>query len=251
MQAIKFTISGDYAHFKRLEGTTVQQTYYAPPKTTLVGMVAGILGYDRDTYYDDFGAVELSIVPDSNIDTFVIATLQLSLEDNASRVKNDEGTVKAPIKTTTPEKTRENRQRQPIQYLVDPEYTIYMQVPDETLQEEIVEALSNKQYEYTPYLGISECLCNIEYHGLVELEQTEVESENINSIIPESEMSDFYVTENNSIATERVASSMEQYQGGRRTTEFTDLVIDRNAEPISVDSDSVFVDPDNKKLLFY
>lgn len=251
MQAIKFTVSGDYAHFKRLEGTTVQQTYYAPPKTTLIGMVAGILGYDRDTYYDDFNGVELSIIPEKNIDTFVIATLQLTLKDSAPQLKNDEGTLKAPMKTTTPEKTQENRQRQPIQYLVNPEYTIYMTVPDEDLQNDIVESLSNRQYEFTPYLGISECLCNIDYHGVVDLEKESVDSESIDSIIPESEMSDFYVTENNSIATERVASSMEQYQGGRRTTEFTDLVIDRNAEPISVDSDSVFVDPDNKKLLFY
>ncbi|MFW6015814.1 MAG: CRISPR-associated protein Cas5 [bacterium] len=49
-----FRLKGKFAHFKNFYSNKSSLTYKIPPRTVLMGMVASILGYSRDTYYKDF-----------------------------------------------------------------------------------------------------------------------------------------------------------------------------------------------------
>ncbi|MEM2112230.1 MAG: CRISPR-associated protein Cas5, partial [Candidatus Bathyarchaeia archaeon] len=43
-----------FAHFRKHFSTTSSLSYSFPPRTTVAGMVAAMLGYDRDSYYSIF-----------------------------------------------------------------------------------------------------------------------------------------------------------------------------------------------------
>ena len=53
---IVFDLSGYFAHFRKHFSTTSSLSYTFPPRTTLCGIVAGILGYNRDEYYEVFSS---------------------------------------------------------------------------------------------------------------------------------------------------------------------------------------------------
>lgn len=42
------------AHFRRYYSNTSALSYTVPPRTTLIGLFAGLLGYERDSYYEIF-----------------------------------------------------------------------------------------------------------------------------------------------------------------------------------------------------
>ncbi len=42
------------AHFRKIYSSSSTLSYFIPPRTTIVGIIAGLLGYERDTYYDNF-----------------------------------------------------------------------------------------------------------------------------------------------------------------------------------------------------
>ncbi|WP_143959728.1 type I-B CRISPR-associated protein Cas5b [Litoribacter populi] len=52
MEIISFDIYGKMAHFRKYYGNNTAMSYSIPPRTTLMGMLAAILGFERDCYYD-------------------------------------------------------------------------------------------------------------------------------------------------------------------------------------------------------
>lgn len=61
MKVICFHIKGKMAHFRRYYSNSSAISYTVPPRTTLIGIIAGLLGYDRDSYYDDFSVENCDI----------------------------------------------------------------------------------------------------------------------------------------------------------------------------------------------
>ncbi|MFW6016512.1 MAG: CRISPR-associated protein Cas5, partial [bacterium] len=55
-RVLVFNISGKFAHFKKFYSNKSSLTYRIPPRTVLMGMVASILEYSRDSYYDILGS---------------------------------------------------------------------------------------------------------------------------------------------------------------------------------------------------
>lgn len=54
MKILNFRLRGKMAHFRRYYSNTSALTYSVPPRTTLIGLIAGLLGYERDSYYEIF-----------------------------------------------------------------------------------------------------------------------------------------------------------------------------------------------------
>lgn len=52
MRIISFDISGPFAHFRKIYGTNTAMTYSFPPRTSVCGLVAGMLGLPKDTWHD-------------------------------------------------------------------------------------------------------------------------------------------------------------------------------------------------------
>lgn len=54
MKVISFHLKGKMAHFRKFYSNSSALSYFIPPRTTICGIIAGILGIGRDEYYDDF-----------------------------------------------------------------------------------------------------------------------------------------------------------------------------------------------------
>ena len=52
---LAFDLTGPMAHFRKYFTNSSSLSYEFPPRTTVIGIVAGILGLERDSYYEDFG----------------------------------------------------------------------------------------------------------------------------------------------------------------------------------------------------
>jgi CRISPR-associated protein Cas5h len=49
-----FDVWGEYAHFRKYYTTTSPLTFSIPPRTAICGLIAGIIGIDKDAYLRDF-----------------------------------------------------------------------------------------------------------------------------------------------------------------------------------------------------
>ena len=54
MKLISFSLCGKMAHFRKYYSNSSALSYLLPPVTTVKGMLAGLLGYERDQYYARF-----------------------------------------------------------------------------------------------------------------------------------------------------------------------------------------------------
>ena len=224
-----FTIRADYAHFKRVGNNSAKPTYRIPPRTTIAGLLAGIMGYDRDTYYDLFQPENsaISVVPLNNPHTMSLSmtTVNTKADEAIKYIPPDVHYTKG-VEALTPESYVElDRQRDPYEMLVDPEYRIYISLAADDIHAELFERLSASRYYYSPSLGLSECLAEIddvERHSLIEVRDETVA---VDSAVYEQDGSTVVPEPTVSVRRERSPLYMEATDdGGRRTTAFSNVV---------------------------
>ncbi len=54
MKVISFHLRGKMAHFRKFYSNASALSYFVPPRTTICGIIAGLLGLQRDEYYEKF-----------------------------------------------------------------------------------------------------------------------------------------------------------------------------------------------------
>lgn len=54
MKAIEFCLQGKMAHFRKYYSNSAALSYHVPPIATVKGIIAGLLGKERDSYYEEF-----------------------------------------------------------------------------------------------------------------------------------------------------------------------------------------------------
>jgi len=52
MEILSFTITGKHAHFRKYYANNTALSFSIPPRTTLMGLVAGVMGWTKDSYYE-------------------------------------------------------------------------------------------------------------------------------------------------------------------------------------------------------
>lgn len=214
---LSFTVSGPWGHFRRIEGNIVKQTYRVIPRTTVAGLIAAMLGIERDGYYDLFAPGEslVAIEPTSELRTMKLPMNTLSTADEHMASLNPRG--KLSIKLPDPSKPR---QQHNYEVLVDPAYRIDVWLDDDERYDQLRSQLESGESYYVPSLGLSEYLATVEYHGEFPIEQgpdgdtVAVDStvpEAVDSIIPDPETR---------YQIEQAPAFMERDDGGRTTSAF-------------------------------
>jgi CRISPR-associated protein Cas5h len=61
MDVIAFDIRGKMAHFRKYYANNTAFSYSLPPRTTITGMLAGMLGLPRDSYHEAFAVEKIRI----------------------------------------------------------------------------------------------------------------------------------------------------------------------------------------------
>lgn len=226
---IGFTITGDYAHFKKVGNNSTKPTYHIPPRTALAGLMAGILGYDRDTYYDLFQPENsaVSVVPLNNPHTISLSmtTVNTRADKAIKYIPQDVHYTKG-VEALTPKSYIElDRQRDPYEMLVNPEYRVYVSLDDKEVQTELFERLSESRYYYSPSLGLSECLAEVREVSRHQVHDVDSNTTDVDSVVYERTESSVVPDPGVPIRRERSPLYMEATDdGGRRTTAFANIV---------------------------
>lgn len=61
MDILSFDIEGKFAHFRKFHGNNTAMSYSIPPRTTIIGMLAAIMGEQKDSYYENYQTENLQI----------------------------------------------------------------------------------------------------------------------------------------------------------------------------------------------
>ena len=234
---LSLTVRSTWGHFKRVGRSVTKQTYRVPPRTTCAGLIAAIVGSDRDSYYDIFGAETsaIAITPLSDIRTVNVPTTGVGT-DPKQAVTKTAGSRRS--YALTYQDTEDDRQIHAYELLADPQYRIDIAVENKEYYQKLKNRLDNGESYYPPSLGKSEYLCAIE-NVETDTKPFEIDSADqydIDSIVPIS-LSKVIPQQGVTYHIERSPAVMEATPGGRRTTRFDDYVYTRSAEAtVRVDS---------------
>lgn len=253
-RCLSLTVSGPWGHFRHVDGNTIKRTYRVMPRTTVAGLLAAMAGYDRDSYYDLFAPSKsgIAIEPTSEIRTMNLPENSLTTSSEGLKTVNSRGKVSI----TYPDPSAD-RQRVNYEVLVDPEYRIDVWLDDDEAYDHLKSMLEAGKSYYSPSLGLSEHLAEVEYHGektvesVADAESVAADGQfEIDSAIPDADgvVPDAGVT----YGTERSPGYMAQTSGsgeftGRKTTGFLtytyspecDSLEVRGVEPVEVDGRTV------------
>lgn len=228
-RCLSFTVRSAWGHFKRVGRSVTKQTYRIPPRTTVAGMLAAIVGAPRDSYYDVFAddVSAVAITSLSDIRTVNIPTTGLGT-DPKQDVTETAGTSRS--YALTYQRTEKDRQLHAYEVLADPAYRIDVAVEDEKFYADLHNSLKRGESFYPPSLGKSEYLATIE-DVETDVEPVPVESQevyDIDSVAPCS-LSEAVPQGGVTYEVERSPAVMEADSGGRTTTRFDDYVFTQRA----------------------
>jgi len=234
-RCLSVRLSGPWGHFRRVEGNTVKTTYRIIPRTTVAGLLAAVLGIERDGYYQLFGpgASAIAVEPQAELRTMNLPVNNLTTSTEGLKGVNTRGKVSVYYPDPT-----QDRQRTNYEVLVDPVYRIDVWLDDDEMYERLQRHLEAGKSHYPPSLGLSEYLADIEYLG--EHEVTPVGKSGplaVDSAVPDA---DGVVPEAGvSYGTERSPGFMERTTGngelaGRRTTSYLTYTYNPEGESVTV-----------------
>jgi CRISPR-associated protein Cas5h len=146
VELIAFDVWADYANFRRGYTTTSNLTYPFPTRTNIAGLIAGMLGFQQNSYHEIFGE------ENSLIGCRILNPIK-KINFNQNMMNTKEGFNYYDIK-------KNPRVRVYGELLKDVKYRIYVSLSDHDLLLRLFNNLKEHKCVYTPYLGNSTCICD-------------------------------------------------------------------------------------------
>jgi len=242
-EVIVLDVKGDYAHFKKIFTTTSPLTYGIPPKTAITGLLAAILGYERDSYYEAMGKNRcrtalkiLNPIKKTRVNLNLLKTKDKT--ENLIHYNKD-----------YPENVE--RIQVPLEAVKNPKYRLFISLEEKQQHQKLKRYLTDHKSIFTPYLGLSEFIAQFEYIGTKEsVEKTSAEKK-ISSVIPESYIPNIRVEEDLRYERERVPGHMKINPDGERTPDdFIDLVYEKNGNSLLLE-DITYQEVEDDRVLFF
>jgi CRISPR-associated protein Cas5h len=141
-----FDMVGPMAHFRKFYTNSSSLSYPLPPRTALMGLIGALLGRDRDSYYEELGMEQARFgVALKTPVRSVMQTINYLATDDQDWCGFKRRT-QIPLEFILP--------RPPERFL---RYRIYFAHVDPMLIESLAVHLSQGEYAYPPYLGLTEC----------------------------------------------------------------------------------------------
>lgn len=224
-----FRLESDWGHFRRVGHVDSKQTYRIPPRTTLAGLLAAIVGRDYDSYYDVFQRNNSAIAVTLDFEPRTVTQTKLDLGTNPDESFNSAGgTGRRTAKVKYPDSTA-HRQLDTYEYLVEPVYTVAVAVEDEAFWTDLSSHLEAGTAVYPPSMGVSELLASVTFNGIHHPEHTDTGATvDVDSVVPNAV--DNIVPTGETARYERVPAFMEADETGRRTTGYVDYAFTNDPE---------------------
>lgn len=234
-ECIVLEISGEYGHFRRPATSSPAQTFGIPPRTTVAGMLAGMLGMERDSYYDLF----------SRENSSVAVSLESSLRRDSVGINilTTTGPNYSPNSGRPKRYVTDHRQQNVFEVLCDPVYRVYVAVDDDIVMDRMEKMFAAGKSVYTLSLGLSEYLATFEYIGRFDVMAQSGQAA-VRTAVPGDEI-DLIPSTDARYVTENSPAFMTATEGGRKSDGTQTLTYDRNGGPVELrDTHSAVVDGD-------
>jgi CRISPR-associated protein Cas5h len=222
MRILKFKIKGKFAHFRKIYTNSSSLTYGIPPRTTLAGMIAAILGMERDSYYNTFDEDNLIVgLKKLNNTKKIIQTLNYFKATNSSEIRFPKQHTQIPFEILVSE-NGENI-----------EYEVYLSLKDSNLFEEVIKRIIDRNFYYPPYLGVAPFNCDIEFIGVHQGEFIQIdEFIQIHTVVNLEQIKEFKLDNfEGKLSRERMPS---QFNDDRVLKEIKSYIYEDEGKPIDV-----------------
>ena len=178
MKLINFKLSGRFAHFLRAEASASALSYPLPPRTVILGIIGSILGLPKDEPQVLLEPANIAISGRLPKTHWHRAKFRKDPPDSLPYIIKKS---QKPEKITKPEKATLILQ----EWLFNPVYTIWVSAPN-PYHEELEDRLKKRQLHFTPSLGLSEMLADIEYLGSSECFSLPEDTYDVQSVIQQN-----------------------------------------------------------------
>lgn len=225
-KVIIFDLIGDYSHFRKYYTTTSPLTFLFPPRTAVLGVICAILGLKKDTWTERFSP-ELCDVG-----------VQIIYPGRKGLLKENwrKGTARFSKRGFSWGDIQDISQI-PLEVLRDARFRIYFSHKEESIFSEVKKFIVEHKSHFTPYLGLSEFICEIQGYDDVlydfELIQSTMPSE-ILTVISQS----FLDMDGDSIVYEPGKEYFEvtvpNHVDNQRQFDYIKVFFERNGKPIKV-----------------
>lgn len=156
---------GAMAHFRKFYTNSSSLSYAFPPRTVIMGMLAGVIGCERDTYYDRFNledfqcAVEL-VTPVRKISQ----TVNYIFAKSPKELNRSNGPTQVPLELVLSRHTSADRYSQVC-------YRLYVWHREIDVMREWQRRTQENAFIYPPYFGSSEFSAHLAYEAWIEGEE--------------------------------------------------------------------------------
>jgi CRISPR-associated protein Cas5h len=142
-----FDIKGRIAHFRKFYTNSSSLSYDFPPRTTITGLIAGLLGRQRDTYYEEFSSDKCRIALSIRTPTRkIMQTMNYIRTKSLAELNASAGHSQTPLEILLP-----------LLFTSEIKYRIFSHHYDrEGIMKDLREVLMSERPIYPPYLGLSE-----------------------------------------------------------------------------------------------
>lgn len=169
MNLLVFDWKGKIGHFRRLDTNSSSLTYRFPSRTAIAGMIAGLLGYEKDSYYEVFSPEKCRIALSS---LSPVRKIMQNVNYLFVKTKGDlngvSGHTQIPVEFLFPSLKKE--------HII---FRIYFWHSDEKIYNKTKEFLQLKKAIYPPYMGLSELLSTVEFVKEITVQRIESSMEKV------------------------------------------------------------------------
>lgn len=237
MKFIVFDIYGKFAHFRKFYTNSSSLTYGVPPRTTIAGILAAILGLERDSYYDIFSSSKLKLaVRKLTATRKLLQTLNYMKATSASELISPKDHTQVPFEILTGEE--------------NVGFRIYLTHEDINLLNEIEIRIKNNKFAYPPYLGSANFGCNLSYRDT--FDGVFIESEDyisINTVIKSDEIKEINIIDySGRLIKERMPVDFSE---DRIIKEVTTYIYDDEGNAINVKIKNKFIKLPNGEFITF
>lgn len=229
-----FDVWGEYGHFRKYYTTTSPLTYSFPPRTAACGLIAAIIGIDKEEYLKHF--------------TKEKANIAIRIINPVKKILMSENLVDTKV---SPMMSRIKQRTQiRFEFLYHPKYRIYLNHIDPKIMTKLETNLQHHQSYYTPCLGLSELVANFNFVNKVSVKQELPNSSKpIHSVIPKPLISSSIgsFADEGSYFTVTVPNEMLE---DRTVNEYIDILYEANGSPISVKVNEYYSVSENENIIF-
>lgn len=225
MKCLVFDIYGDYGHFRKFYTTSSPLTFSIPPRTSISGIIAAIIGLDKNEYLQYFfkESAKIAIKINTPINK---GRISYTLIDTKKCRSNSGITYLNEIN---------GRTQVTFEILKNPCYRIYFCHEDEYIYSKVKSYLEKGKNYYTISMGLSEFIADYTYIGEIDIEYIyNKEFVLIDTVINFDENIEIEFENGKEYFKDTIQNEMNE---DRIVTEYTKILFERQGLPIKCKMD--------------